>query len=55
MVELNKKLHGYLFANRNLYPSYIGLTYLPTGQLFKGLNVEELNNYQNLFAKQTWL
>jgi hypothetical protein len=27
MVEFNEKLHGYLYANRESYPTYIGINY----------------------------
>jgi hypothetical protein len=30
MVDFNEKLHGYLYANRDTYPTYIGVnSYIP--------------------------
>lgn len=29
MVKYNNRLHDYLYANKEIYPSYIGLVYMP--------------------------
>ena len=44
MVDMNRKLHGYLYANREDYPTWIGLTYLP----------DSMPNFTELFTKQNF-
>lgn len=50
MVESNRNLHEFLYANQTDYPDYLGLTYPPQNRIPPGCSITE-RKYQALFIK----
>lgn len=50
MVDLNRNLHEFLYAEQASYPDYIGLTYPPCGYIPPACTMTE-RKFQNLFIK----